>query len=187
MTSTQDMSFDHTIPYSAMEVMGYSKLQASSPPESMVREVERSLRSRPNEVSETVTYGRGDHDACESFLRFGIQDHDVCLSIQWSIYRTEIMEVHQEDRRSDRKARFSSPPRPGHRPLSRSPNQLGNQCRPSGPKRSLSFPNPLRRQSDLETLSNLPPLVEHRIRTGKRNTEIFQSDIERGTFRARCT
>lgn len=187
MTSTQDMSFDHTIPYSAMEVMGYSKLQASSPPESMVREVERSLRSRPNEVSETVTYGRGDHDACESFLRFGIQDHDVCLSIQWSIYRTKIMEVHQEDRRSDRKARFSSPPRPGHRPLSRSPNQLGNQCRPSGPKRSLSFPNPLRRQSDLETLSNLPPLVEHRIRTGKRNADIVLFAIERGTFRARCT
>ncbi|KAJ5277477.1 hypothetical protein N7534_003565 [Penicillium rubens] len=74
MTSTQDMSFDHTIPYSAMEVMGYSKLQASSPPESMVREVERSLRSRPNEASETVTYGRGDDVACESFLRFGIQD-----------------------------------------------------------------------------------------------------------------
>jgi hypothetical protein len=35
------------------------------------------------------------------------QDNDVCLSIQWPIYRTKIMEVHQEDRRSDRKARFS--------------------------------------------------------------------------------
>jgi hypothetical protein len=185
------MSFDHTIPYSAMEVMGYSKLQASSPPESMVREVERSLRSRPNEVSETVTYGRGDHDACESFLRFGIQDHDVCLSIQWSIYRTKIMEVHQEDRRSDRKARFSSPPRPSHRPLSRFPNQLGNQGRPSGPKRSLSFPNPPREpggQSDnLEALPGLTPLVEHRIRTGKRNADIVLFAIERGTFRARCT
>ncbi|CRL31496.1 unnamed protein product [Penicillium camemberti] len=94
MTSTQDMSFDHTIPYSAMEVMGYSKLQASSPPESMVREVERSLRSRPNEVSETVTYGRGDHDACESFLRFGIQDHDFTRKIEEVIGRPAFL-LHQ--------------------------------------------------------------------------------------------
>ncbi|CAG8122638.1 unnamed protein product [Penicillium nalgiovense] len=57
-----------------MEVMGYSKLQAGSPPESIVREVETSLRSRPNEVSETVMYGRGDDAACDSFLKFGIQD-----------------------------------------------------------------------------------------------------------------
>ncbi|KAJ5244980.1 hypothetical protein N7489_005076 [Penicillium chrysogenum] len=76
MSSIQGMSFEDTIPYSATEVMGYSKLQAGSPPESMVREVVRSLRSRPNEVSEPVTYGRGDHDASESFLRFEIQDHD---------------------------------------------------------------------------------------------------------------
>ncbi|CAG8882120.1 unnamed protein product [Penicillium nalgiovense] len=94
MTSTQDMSFDHTIPYSAMEVMGYSKLQASSPPESMVREVERSLRSRPNEVSKTVTYGRGDHDACESFLRFGIQDRDFTRTIEEVIGRPAFL-LHQ--------------------------------------------------------------------------------------------
>ncbi|CAG7977542.1 unnamed protein product [Penicillium nalgiovense] len=94
MTSTQDMSFDHTIPYSAMEVMGYSKLQASSPPESMVREVERSLRSRPNEVSETVTYGRGDHDACESFLRFGIQGNDFTRKIEEVIGRPAFL-LHQ--------------------------------------------------------------------------------------------
>ncbi|KAJ5277567.1 hypothetical protein N7534_003635 [Penicillium rubens] len=94
MSSTQDMSFDHTIPYSAMEVMGYSKLQASSPPESMVREVERSLRSRPNEVSETVTYGRGDHEACESFLRFGIQDNDFTRKIEEVIGRPAFL-LHQ--------------------------------------------------------------------------------------------
>ncbi|CAG8244812.1 unnamed protein product [Penicillium salamii] len=94
MTSTQDMSFDHTIPYSAMEVMGYSKLQASSPPESMVREVERSLRSRPNEVSKTVTYGRGDHDACESYLKFGIQDGDFTRKIEEVIGRPAFL-LHQ--------------------------------------------------------------------------------------------
>ncbi|KAJ5051144.1 hypothetical protein NUH16_011054 [Penicillium rubens] len=88
------MSFDHTIPYSAMEVMGYSKLQAGSPPDSMVREVERSLRSRPNEVSETVTYGRGDHDACESFLRFGFQDHDFTRKIEEVIGRPAFL-LHQ--------------------------------------------------------------------------------------------
>lgn len=68
---------------------------------------------------------------------------------------------------------------------------MGNERGPSGPKRSVSFPNPLREpggQSDnLEALPGLTPLVEHRIRTGKGNIKLFQSDIERGTFRARCT
>ncbi|CAG8152625.1 unnamed protein product [Penicillium nalgiovense] len=94
MSSTQNMSFDHTIPYSAMEVMGYSKLQAGSPPDSMVREVETSLRSRPNEVSETVTYGRGDHEACESFLRFGIQGNDFTRKIEEVIGRPAFL-LHQ--------------------------------------------------------------------------------------------
>ncbi|CAG7991056.1 unnamed protein product [Penicillium olsonii] len=33
-----------------MEVMGYTKVQASAPPQELVTEVERSLRSRPNVV-----------------------------------------------------------------------------------------------------------------------------------------
>ncbi|CAG8148177.1 unnamed protein product [Penicillium nalgiovense] len=80
--------------YSAMEVMGYGKLQAGSPPEDMVRGVVRSLRSRPSQVSETVTYGRGDHDACERFLRFGIQDHDFTRKIEEVIGRPAFL-LHQ--------------------------------------------------------------------------------------------
>lgn len=80
-----------------MEVMGYIKLQTGSPPEEMITEVERSLRSRPNVVSGPVTYGRS-----KNYLKFGIQE-----------------------------------------------------------------------------------LVEPRIRTRKRNMEIFQFAIERGTVRAR--
>jgi hypothetical protein len=72
-----------------MEDMGYSRLPADSPPQTMVTEVKRSLRTRPKEVSGPVMYGRGDHDACESFLRFGIQDNDVCPSIQWLFYKTK--------------------------------------------------------------------------------------------------
>lgn len=78
MTSTWGMSYNDTIQPSAMEIMGYSKLQTGSPPEGMVTEVERSLWSRPNVVSGPVTYGRGDHDACERYLKFGIEDDEVC-------------------------------------------------------------------------------------------------------------
>lgn len=65
-----------------MEVLGYSKLQADSPPEAMVKEVERSFRSEQNQVDGHLVYGGGDHDACESLLKFGIQESDVCLPIQ---------------------------------------------------------------------------------------------------------
>ena len=65
-----------------MEVMGYSKLLAGSLPERMVTEVKEYLQLRPHEESGPVKYGRGDHDACESFLRFGIQDNVVCPPIQ---------------------------------------------------------------------------------------------------------
>jgi hypothetical protein len=83
------MSYDDIMGYSAMEDMGYSMLPADSPPENMATEVERSLRSRPNEVSGPIMYGRGDHDACENFLRFGLQGSEVCSSVQWSLYRTK--------------------------------------------------------------------------------------------------
>ena len=101
------------------------------------------------------------------------------------------MEVHQEDRRSDRKARFSAPPRPGRRPLVQSTNQLRDQCRPPGQKWCLSLPNPVGLpggpSDNLEALSDLPPFVERRIRTGKGDTENFPFAIERGTVRARST
>lgn len=144
MTSTWGMSYNDNLQYSAMEVMGYATIQTGAPPQKLVTEVERSLRSRPNVVSGPVTYGRGDHDACESYLKFGIQDGDVCPSTRRRYTELTSMEVHQEDRRSDREARFSSPPRPGHRPLVHSSNQLGNQCRPPGPKWCLSLPSPVR-------------------------------------------
>jgi hypothetical protein len=185
------MSYNDDFQYSVKEIMGYTKIQTDAPPQELVTEVERSLRSRPNVVSGPITYGRGDHDACESYLKFGIQDGDVCLSTRGRHTELTSMEVHQQDRRSDREARFSSPPRPGHRPLAHSSNQLGNQCCPPSPKWCLGLPNPVRRpggQSDnLEALSDLPPLVERRIRTGKRNIENFQFAIERGTVRARRT
>lgn len=73
-----------------MEVVGYTKLQTTAPPQDMATEVERSFRSRPILVSGPVTYGRGDHDACESYLKFGIEDGEVCLSMQWQIYRANI-------------------------------------------------------------------------------------------------
>lgn len=65
-----------------MDVMGYSKLQAESPPESMVKEVERAFRLEPYQVDGHLVYGGGDPDACESFLQFGIQESDVCLQLQ---------------------------------------------------------------------------------------------------------
>ncbi|CAG8086370.1 unnamed protein product [Penicillium nalgiovense] len=94
MSSIQGMLFDHTIPHSAMEVMGYSKLRAGLPPEDLVREVEGSLWPRSNVVSGPITYGRGDHDACERFLRFGIQDHEFTKKIQEVIGRPAFL-VHQ--------------------------------------------------------------------------------------------
>jgi hypothetical protein len=102
MTSTQGMSYNDNFQYSAMEVMGYTKVQTGAPPRELVTEVERSLRSRPNVVSGPVTYGRGDHDACENYLKFGIQNGDVCSSTRGRYTELTSMEVHQEDRRSAR-------------------------------------------------------------------------------------
>ena len=98
------MSYNDNFQYSAMEVMGYTKVQAGAPPGELVTKVEKSLRSRPNVVSGSAMYGRGDHDACESYLKFGIQDDDVCSSTRGRYAELTSMEVHQKDRRSDRKA-----------------------------------------------------------------------------------
>ncbi|KAI1829216.1 hypothetical protein DTO027I6_9884 [Penicillium roqueforti] len=94
MSSTQGMPYDDTIQYSAMEIMGYSKVQTGLPTKDMVTEVERSLWSRPNKVSGPVTYGRGNHDACESFLKFGIQDGDFSKKIEEVIGRPAFF-LHQ--------------------------------------------------------------------------------------------
>ncbi|CAG7936818.1 unnamed protein product [Penicillium nalgiovense] len=94
MTSTQSMPYDDTFEYSAIEVMGYSKLQADWPADDLVTEVEGSLRSRPNEVLEPVTYGRGDHDACERYLRSGIQDNHFARTIEDVIGRPSFL-LHQ--------------------------------------------------------------------------------------------
>ncbi|OGE46819.1 hypothetical protein PENARI_c063G03720, partial [Penicillium arizonense] len=80
--------------YSAMEDMGYSMLPADSPPENMATEVERSLRSRPNEVSGPIMYGRGDHDACENFLRFGLQGSEFTRKVEEVIGRPAFL-LHQ--------------------------------------------------------------------------------------------
>lgn len=77
-----------------MEILGYAKVQTGAPPQKLVTEVERSLRSRPNVVSGPVMYGRGDHDACESYLKFGIQDGDVCPSTRRRYTELISMEVH---------------------------------------------------------------------------------------------
>ncbi|CAG7997774.1 unnamed protein product [Penicillium salamii] len=74
MISTQGMWYNGNFQYSAMEVVGYTKLQTTAPPQDMATDVERSFRSRPIVVSGPVRYGRGDHDACESYLKFGIED-----------------------------------------------------------------------------------------------------------------
>ncbi|CAG7965995.1 unnamed protein product [Penicillium salamii] len=87
MTSTQGMSYNDNLQYSAMEILGYAKIQTGAPPQKLVSEVERSLRSQPNVVSGPVTYGRGDHDACESYLKFGIQDGDFTRKIEEVIGR----------------------------------------------------------------------------------------------------
>ncbi|KAJ5771512.1 uncharacterized protein N7511_003563 [Penicillium nucicola] len=71
------MSFDNSIRPSVMEMMGYTNLEALAPPHETVTEVVTSLRSRPNVVSGPTTYGRGDRKACNSFLKFGIQDGDL--------------------------------------------------------------------------------------------------------------
>ncbi|CAG8875815.1 unnamed protein product [Penicillium salamii] len=94
MRSTQGTSYNDNFQYSAMEVMGYTKVQASAPPQELVTEVEKSLRSRPNVVSGSVTYGRGDHDACESYLKFGIQDGDFTRKIEEVIGRPAFL-LHQ--------------------------------------------------------------------------------------------
>lgn len=65
-----------------MEVMGYNNHQVDSPPEAMVKEVERFFRSESNQLDGHLVYGGGDHGACESLLKFGIQESDVCLPIQ---------------------------------------------------------------------------------------------------------
>jgi hypothetical protein len=67
---------------SEMEVMGYSKLQADSPPEAMIKETEGSFRSEQNQVDGHLVYGGGDHAVCERLLKFGIQESDVWLLIQ---------------------------------------------------------------------------------------------------------
>ncbi|OQE62064.1 hypothetical protein PENNAL_c0273G02691, partial [Penicillium nalgiovense] len=54
MTSTWGMSYNDSFQYSAMEVMGYATIQTGAPPQQLVTEVERSLRSRPNVVSGPV-------------------------------------------------------------------------------------------------------------------------------------
>lgn len=40
------------------------------------------FRSESNQVDEHLVYGGGDHGTCESLLKFGIQESDVCLPIQ---------------------------------------------------------------------------------------------------------
>ncbi|KAJ6093821.1 hypothetical protein N7499_003152 [Penicillium canescens] len=82
MTSNQAIFCDDARGSSTMEVMGYSILPADLPPQSMVTEVKKSLRTRPKEASGPVMYGRGDHDACESFLRFGIQGNDFTRKVE---------------------------------------------------------------------------------------------------------
>ncbi|KAJ6119045.1 hypothetical protein N7471_012996 [Penicillium samsonianum] len=94
MTSTQGMSYNDNLQYSAMEILGYAKIQTGAPPQKLVTEVERSLRSGPNVVSGPVTYGRGDHDACESYLKFGIQDGDFTRKIEEVIGRPAFL-LHQ--------------------------------------------------------------------------------------------
>jgi hypothetical protein len=81
MTSEQRWGYVDPTVQPAMELMGYCEIQANSPSEDMVRDVKKSLRERLHEVSGSMVYGRGDHDACERFLNFGIPDGDVCLPI----------------------------------------------------------------------------------------------------------
>lgn len=94
MTSAYSEPWGDLTQRPAMEVMGYSKLQASPPPQAMILELERSLRVRPNVVSGSVIYGRGDHDACEDFLKFGLQESDVCLPTRDHGTGLTIREVH---------------------------------------------------------------------------------------------
>ncbi|CAG8000450.1 unnamed protein product, partial [Penicillium salamii] len=94
MTSAQGMSYSDNFQYSAMEVMGYTKVQAGAPPRELVTKVEKSLRSRPNVVSGSAMYERGDHDACESYLKFGIQDDDFTRKIEEVIGRPDFL-LHQ--------------------------------------------------------------------------------------------
>lgn len=60
-----------------MEVLGYSTLPARPAPQAIVAEVETSLRRQPHSTAGPVTFGRGDRNACESFLKYGTDDGEV--------------------------------------------------------------------------------------------------------------
>jgi hypothetical protein len=79
-----------------MEVLGYSKLPAPLAPQVMIAEVETSLRRQDNIRSDPVTYGRGDRNACEDFLKFGTNDEDVILRMLKYRRRLTTIEVEQE-------------------------------------------------------------------------------------------
>lgn len=66
------------------EVLGYSKLQAILAPPNMVTQVKRSLLLQSNLVAGPAIFGRRDRNACEGFLKFGINDGERSGSFRGS-------------------------------------------------------------------------------------------------------